>query len=193
MGILPFVVVVLASATVFLCPRLALARLLALASVACAADLRPSDSTVVLAVLIAVLIPVLAVSILLLIIAHEALQLFVRGCCLVVVAICDSRRVHRAEISEVPSDRGSKIRSSSLGSLLGISHPPLSGWHACHSIGVMPPPTLTPIGALFPPGGEWQTLEHQLAYWFICNAVFDLLLCDDARYRGKISSFGIPL
>jgi hypothetical protein len=32
-------------------------------------------------------------SILLLIIAHEALQLFVRGCCLVVVAIYDSRRV----------------------------------------------------------------------------------------------------
>jgi hypothetical protein len=65
-------------------------------------------------------------------------------------------------------------------------HPPLSGWHARHSIGVMPPPTLTPIGVLFPPGGEWQTLEHQLAYWFICNAVFDLLLCDDALCDGIV-------
>jgi hypothetical protein len=61
------------------------------------------------------------------------------------------------------------------------SLPTPSGWRECRPDGVDPPPTLTPIGVLVPPGEEWQTLEHQLAQWFIDNDVVDLLLCHDTQ------------
>lgn len=66
------------------------------------------------------------------------------------------------------------------------TQPPPFGWVTCRNSGVDPPPQLTSVGLMVPPGEEFNTLEHQLAQWAIENGVIELVL-GDSLHREIVS------
>lgn len=61
------------------------------------------------------------------------------------------------------------------------TEPPPQGWVTCRNAGVDPPPQLSSLGLMVPPGEEFNTLEHQLAEWAIDNGIIELVLGDSVH------------
>lgn len=72
------------------------------------------------------------------------------------------------------------------------TEPPPTGWLTCRNAGLDPPPNLTRLGLMVPPGEEQNTLEHQLARWAIDNRIIETLVLGDSVHR-EIVSRSVPL